>query len=105
MKEETICEIPYPTPEGAFTLRYDLLSDPKSRAYGIRVLKYDTADRPCEQADVFPLPGGRAGVLRLLRRLIKGSVPPCTLREVLEDLAAEDPADPYPPEASALRET
>ena len=105
MKEEFVSGIPYPTPEGAFTLHYVFLSDPESGAYGIRVVKHDAAGRTCEQADVFPLSGGRAGVLRLLRRLIKGSVPPCTLREVLEDLAAEDTADPYPPEASALRET
>ena len=102
MKDELICEIPYPTPEGAFILRYELLSDPKSGAYGIRVVKYDAADRPCEQADMFPLPGGRTRTLALLRRLIRGSVPPCTLREVLEDLASWDPCSQYSSEPRAL---
>ena len=94
MKEETIGSIPYPTPEGAFTLRYDLLSDSRSGAYGIRVVKCGAAGRPCDRADVFPISGSRPRALALLQRVMRGSVPPCTLREVLEDLTAWDPAEP-----------
>ena len=94
MKEETIGSIPFLTPEGAFILRYDLLSDPGSGAFGIRVVKCGAAGRPCDRADVFPISGSRPRALALLQRVMRGSVPPCTLREVLEDLTAWDPVEP-----------
>ena len=85
-------EIPYPTEQGDYTLRYYLLTDPQG-VCGIRVIRSGGQDPASERADVFPLSLDREQVLRMLALLADGSVPPCTLSEIVSDLIGADAPD------------
>ncbi len=80
-------EIPYPTEQGCYTLRYYLLTDSQGIC-GIRVIRSGGRESGAERADVFPLSVDRERVLRILALLADGSVPPCTLSEIVSDLIA-----------------
>ena len=82
-------EIPYPTEQDNYTLRYYLLTDVQG-ACGIRVIRSGGHDVVSERADVFPLSNDKAYVLRMLTLLADGTVPPCTLSEIVTDLIGSD---------------
>ena len=83
-----IQRIPYSTQEVLQTLSYFLLEDTDSALvrYGVRVLRCDAQGCRVEQASCPHMTSHLAEAESILSLLIRGSVPPCTLREILEDL-------------------
>lgn len=82
--------IPFLTSDGGAALLYFLLEDaaaPGTAPFGVRVVKLDARERVMEEAECLCAARDRTQAFRILSLLADGSVPPCTLAEVLEDLA------------------
>ena len=97
MNEYLIRRIPYSTPDGCRTLEYTLLADmpgpgvPGGTLYGIRISMYDAAGALADEAERFGLTPCRETAVRYLDLLIRNTVSPCTLQDVLDDLTQAEP--------------
>ena len=92
MNAEPIRTVPFTVPDGRRTLQYTLLSDipapgiPGGPLYGIRISLSDDAGVLLDEAEIRGMTPDRSAVLALLDLLIRNTVTPCTLQDVLEDL-------------------
>ncbi len=92
MNASLIRRIPFSTPDGYRTLQYTLLADtpgpgtPGGTLYGIRVSLYDADGVPLDESECCGITPDRDEIVRYLDLLIRNTVTPCALRDVLDDL-------------------
>lgn len=94
MHARFVRRIVYPTPTDTETLFYFLLEDtpadsaPGSVRYGVRVLEVSSVGTLLSQETVLNVTSDRFLIMQILTMLIDGSVSPCVLRDIVEDLVA-----------------
>ncbi len=92
MNAGLIRRVPFSVPEGHRILQYALLTDtpepgiPGGTLYGIRISLYDTAGVLLDEAEVRGMTPEREAAAGLLDLLIRCTVTPCALQDVLADL-------------------
>ncbi len=93
MNADLIRRVSITVPDGRRSLQYTLLSDapesgiPGGTLYGIRITLYDGAGVLLDEAEVCGMTTDRGAAVRLLDLLIRNTVTPCALQDVLEDLS------------------
>lgn len=88
MNTRFIRRIVYPTPADTETLFYFLLEDTDPARYGVRIMKTSSSGTLLSQEAVPSVTSDRSVMMQILKLLIDGSVSPCTLHDVIEDLTA-----------------